>query len=168
MAEALGAGILQTCLNSSFDTDGEGLGTLRALRDLYMHGYGVPVQEEQHHKLAAAIYSNFSMEPATPAEVALGYEGVSSFFGPNAHFDSKTGLRDEMLIGLPAASITPLATYRALVRIGHRLEEAAECVMSGPRDDASESKFVKTVERWWDKRGGLPEGDEPAPSLIPV
>lgn len=35
----------KTCLRTKFDSNGRGFETLRRLRDLYMHGYGVPVRE---------------------------------------------------------------------------------------------------------------------------
>lgn len=147
----------KTCLKNPFDPNKGGLGTLRALRDLYVHGYGVPVKEEQQHKLAGALHREFGVEPASPEEVAHGYKGVASFFGEHARFDPQEGLRDDMYFGLPQANVTPLATYRALRRIGDRVSEAARAVMTGPLDDASSSKFIQVVEDWWQKHGGIPE-----------
>ncbi|MFC8501298.1 hypothetical protein ACFUC1_02990 [Pedococcus sp. NPDC057267] len=146
----------RTCLNVEFDPEASGMGTLRSLRDLYVHGYGVPVHEEHQHELAAALAQHFSAEPPTQEETNLGYEGVASFFGPDARFDAETGVTDDIRFGLPEANVTPLATYRALNRIGERVTGAATAVLSGPRNDVQSSRFVKTVSAWWQRQGGLP------------
>ncbi|TPG14034.1 hypothetical protein EAH86_17675 [Pedococcus bigeumensis] len=62
-----------------------------------------------------------------------------------------------MYFGLPQANVTPLATYRALRRIGDSVSEAARAVVTGPLDDASSSKFIRIVVTWWEKNGGIPE-----------
>lgn len=147
----------RTCLRTKFDSNGRGFETLRRLRDLYMHGYGVPVREADLHTLAASLHREFEPSKLTAEEAELGYEGVASFFGPHAIYDAETGVRDQLLFGLPAANITPLACFRALERIRSHICEAAEAVLNGTRDDVASSRFVKKVERWWEQRGGYVE-----------
>lgn len=147
----------KTCLEVKFDPDDDGFGPLRQLRDASIHGYGVPVIADQQHKLAARLHEHFDPSVVTAEEIELGYEGTASFFGEDATFDRREGLRSTLLMGLPAANLTPVATYRALVRIGAHVDGAAKAVLSGPRHDVGASKFVKMVEKWWTERGGIPD-----------
>lgn len=147
----------RTCLQKPFNTNSNGFGELREIRDLYAHGYGVPVTREAQERLAARLHSKFDFSPPSATEIALGYSGAASFFGETATYDAKEGLRDLLMMRLPAANLTPVATHRALDRLRTHVHRAVEAVRGGIRDDYRQSKYIRTVVRWWEKNGGTPE-----------
>lgn len=140
----------RTVLNQRFDSYGNGFGPLRSLRDVYIHGYGVPVEADSQGVLARSLHQALDMSSLTAEEEALGYGGEPGFFGPYAKYHPKTGLTDTLVSGVPAADLSPVSTYRALKRIGEHVVLASEAVMSGPRDDLENSRFIKMVAKYWD------------------
>jgi hypothetical protein len=155
------AAFYKTCLNVRFDPASGGFGALRSLRDLYSHGYGVPVRAAEHQKLARILHQHFDTSDPTSEEAALGYTGPASFFGPYAEFDHENGIRDTVMLGLPEANLTPVIVYRALLRVRDHVIAAETAVSGGLRTDAASSKFATLVTSWWERQGG-PKDASPA------
>lgn len=142
----------KTSLVEPFEIDGNGFRALQGLRDAITHGYGVPVTEQAQQDLARGLYRWFDTGPITDEERELGYHGEASFFGDNATYDAATGLTSRLLHGVPAASPTPLATYRALRALGPHVQAAAEAVRGG-LCDVEGTKFAKKVRAFWEAGG---------------
>lgn len=133
--------------------EGNGFGTLRGLRDLYTHGYGIPTTESRRTKLARKLYSQFDTSPLKSEEEALGYSGSAYFFGEETEFSPKTQALVKQTFMPTRADISPLATYRVLKRIREHIERIHAALAKGLRPEAeltaSENKFVAAVEAWW-------------------
>lgn len=133
--------------------DANGFGTIRQLRDLYTHGYGIPTTEDRRTHLARKLYSQFDTGPLTEGEQALGYSGSAYFFGHGTEYSRTT----QELTGQPftstRADISPLATYRVLKRIREHIEQLHVALEDGLRPEAeltaADNKFVAAVEAWW-------------------
>lgn len=145
-----------TCLKRKFDPGAGGFGALRALRDLYAHGYGVPVDPGDLQALARRLYGAFSSAPPTREEVDLGIDGTMSFFGEHAKFSHQDGLVEGFFFRLPEAELSPRAVHRSIETIRSTVAEARAAVVAGTVDDVSATRFVRTVSRYWEQRGGIP------------
>lgn len=139
---------------SSFNIDGNGFGTVRSLRNLYSHGYGIPATEARRNDLALKLYSQFDTGPLTPEEEKLGYTGDVYFFGDDVRFSSRTQELDAGSFVAKRADISPLATYRLLNRIKMHIEAAHGALSGGVTMNltAKNNSFVETVEKWWAKK----------------
>lgn len=137
----------ETCLNTPFDTDGGGFGTVRDLRDLYVHGYGIPGTEERRAWLAERLHEEFGAPP-TEAESSLGYSSDIYFFGEWSEYSPETASLTTRSWGRKHADMSPLATYRILVGIRAHVEAAFAAMTDGVREELTPetSKFVKSFE----------------------
>lgn len=134
-----------------FKTDGNGFGTLRSLRDLYSHGYGIPATETRRDNLVRKLYNQFDTSPITAEEADLGYTGEAYFFGDDAQYSPSTQRLERTLFMPLRADISPLATYRVLQRIRVHIENAHAALSQGLKANmtADNNKFVALVEKWW-------------------
>lgn len=146
----------RTCLKRKFDPDAGGFGALRALRDLYAHGYGVPVEPSELQALARRLYGALPSAPPTRAEIDLGFDGAMSFFGEHAKFSHQDGLVEGFFFRLPKAELTPLAVHRSIECVRSTIAEAGASVVGGTVDDVSATRFARTVSTFWERRGGIP------------
>lgn len=145
----------KTTLTTPFIVDGDGFGALRDLRDLYVHGYGVPALESRRQTLARRLYSQMDTSPRTSAEEMLGYEDKVYFFGDRSRFSAAT----RTLEGVDAfatrqADVSPLAAYRLLESMRAHAHAAHAAILGGFRLnlDATTCAFVKTASTWWTKQ----------------
>lgn len=145
----------KTILNTPFSVSGFGFGSLRDLRDLYSHGYGVPATEERRNKLAARLFADFKPTPPTPKERALGYTERPYWFGRYSEFNSKRQVLEADWFESGQADVSELACYRALEAIRAFVAAAEIAVAHGYRAgiDETNNKYVKVVSEWWAKQG---------------
>jgi hypothetical protein len=137
-----------------FKTDSNGFGTLRSLRDLYTHGYGIPATEKRRENLVKKLYNQFDTGPITAEETQLGYMGEAYFFGSDALYSSKTQKLERTFFMPLRADISPVATYRMLQQIRSHIAAAHAALSDGLQSDitAANNKFVAAVETWWDTK----------------
>jgi hypothetical protein len=157
----------KTALVTPFKTAGSGFGTLRSLRDLYVHGYGIPTTEERRTTLARKLYNQFDTGPITSSEAAAGYQGDAYFFGSGAAFSPKTNVLESSVFDSKRADISALATYRVLEALRSHFAAAFSALSDGLREDSvlTASKFTTAVDAWWSERS---ERDQKAPDASPV
>ena len=106
-----------TVLKTPFSVKSYGFGSLRDLRDLYAHGYGVPATDQRRNKLAARLFSDFKATSASSEERALGYTERAYWFGRYSDFDTKTKELTADWLDSGQADVSELACYRALQAI---------------------------------------------------
>jgi hypothetical protein len=140
---------------TGFSTNSNGFSTLRSLRDLYAHGYGIPSTNERRQKLARSLYAQFDTGPITAKETALGYTGDAYFFGQETQYSPRTQTLETTGFGAKRADVSLLATYRVLERIRDHIQEAHAALSNGlhPKLDAGNNDFVKHVAHWWSQTG---------------
>lgn len=143
----------KTCLITPFNTSSNGFGALRELRDIYVHGYGIPTTDERRNKLAGRLHREFGDAEPTAQEMALGYEGTAYYFGRYAKYSPQTQRLESEFFFHKSADLSPLSTYRSLTRIGMHIKEAHAAVEAGVRDDITleNCKFARIYDEW-DKR----------------
>jgi hypothetical protein len=148
----------KTCLVTPFSTSSNGFGPLRDLRDLYVHGYGITTNEDRRLTLAQKLYEAFGDSEPTDEEKALGYHGTSYYFGEYARYAPETKSFVSAFFWQKNANLSPLSTYRALIRIQEHVTDAHAALGNGVREDlsADNSKFVRDFEKW-EKRQPKPE-----------
>ncbi|VXB72058.1 hypothetical protein [Frigoribacterium sp. 9N] len=144
----------KTVLVARFNSEGSGFGALRSLRDLYVHGYGIPVTETRREALARSLYNQFTTARITPAESSLGYKGEAYFFGDDAEFSKKTQTLESAFFTSKRADISPLMTFRVLEQMRSHFADAHAAFDKGlvTSSDVNNSKYVKAVEAWWAKQ----------------
>ena len=137
-----------------FNVGSNGFASLRLLRDLYTHGYGVPATKPKRDRLAQLLYDQFDTSPITPDEEALGYSGSAYFFGHGATYSTKTRELQVEFFARMKADISALATFRALEQLRRHVEAAPAAFGDGYVEDvdASNNKFAKTVVKWWEEK----------------
>jgi hypothetical protein len=135
-----------------FNTDSNGFGALRDLRDLYSHGYGIPTTDKRRETLARKLYNQFDTGSITAAESGLGYTGEAYFFGDSVEFDKKTNTLKARWLMAKRADISPLATFRVLEAIRGHVTGAHTALARGLKEEltAESSRFVKIANLWWD------------------
>lgn len=138
----------------AFNTSGNGFGALRQLRDLYVHGYGIPITTEKRNQLARKLYGSFPPTAPTDKEVRLGYSMPVYFFGEDTRFSSQTKSLEAGLLSSMRADVSPLATFRALERIRDHVQDASATLQYGIRSDTTPAieKFISMVTHWWDRQ----------------
>jgi len=136
----------KTCLVASFKVGGSGFSALRDLRDTYIHGYGLASSRERRTALAQSLYQGTDTSPITPEETALGYDGVVGYFGAATY--TKGDLHPG-IDGLLTASITPLATHRAIKQIRSHIASAHAAIEQGvkPGQTSANNKFCRELAR---------------------
>lgn len=140
-------------LNTPFHVNTNGFGSLRDLRDLYAHGYGIPSTEERRTALARRLYSDFPATPATSDERALGYLGDAYWFGKYTTFDSKTQSLVSDLFLTKNADVSELAAYRALKAIETHVDLLEKAVWNGVFPEIpDDNRFLARAEKWWTTR----------------
>lgn len=144
----------KTVLTTPFLVDGNGFGALRDLRDLYVHGYGVPATESRREKLAHALWGEFDTTKIRPDEEALGYEGEVYFFGDRTTYSSATRTLEGDAFSSRRADVSALATYRLLLAMRDHVHDGFAAVHGGFRSGLTDAtcKFVKVVNAWWAKQ----------------
>ena len=122
---------------------------MRDLRDLYMHGYGVPATEQRRVTLAQKLHSTVDRASATDAERALGYSGEVYFFGEHSTYSP----RDKAVLGRfdphRRADLSPLAAHRLLRSARDYVHAAHAAVLSGARPNltADNCELIRVVQR---------------------
>lgn len=145
-------------LNAPFHVNTNGFGSLRALRDLYAHGYGVPATEDRRSRLAHRLHSDFPASPPTDDERTLGYQGDAYWFGQYTSYDPKAKLVVSDLFLSRNAAVSELAAYRALKAVERHVHLLEQAVWSGVIVDIPEdNKFFVVVEKWWSRQEGSPQ-----------
>lgn len=135
------------CLKSPFTVNGDGFGSLRSLRDMYVHGYGLASSPTQRTRLARKLYQETDVSPITSEEENAGYKGTVGYFG-SASLD-----RGELVPGPDGpltASLTPLAAHRAIRLIRTHIQKAHFAILQGVRQDQNRDNnrfFLKAGER---------------------
>lgn len=135
-------------LRQPTSTSENGFGSLRDLRDLYAHGYGVPTTEARRNQLAVRLYSDFPSKAPTVDERLLGYTGDAYWFGKYTSFDTKTRSLVSEIFSSKSADVSELAAYRALKSIEAHVQAVEQAVLHGLLPDLAETnEFFKAVER---------------------
>jgi len=130
------------------NTSANGFGSLRDLRDLYAHGYGVPASEARREKLAVRLYSDFPTKGSTADERFLGYNGDAYWFGKYTTFDTKTRSLVSEIFSSRNADVSELAAYRALKSIEAHVQAVEQAVLHGVLTELAEpNPYFKAVER---------------------
>lgn len=136
-----------SCLVTPFRTGSNGFRALREMRDMYVHGYGIPVTNESRVTLAQRLYEAFGDAEPTTAEIELGYKGAAYYFGEYTKYVPSTKTLESTMLSAGGADLSPLATYRSMVRIREHIAAAYESLSHGLLDDISETAFAKIIER---------------------
>ncbi|MGE3193345.1 MAG: hypothetical protein AB7K08_07765 [Microbacteriaceae bacterium] len=140
-------------LNTPFHVNSNGFGSLRDLRDLYAHGYGVPATEARRDRLAVRLYSDFPSSPPNAEEASRGYIGDAYWFGKYTSFDTRSKSLVSDLFLSRNADVSELAAYRALNSIGTHVHALEMAVWNGVITDISEdNRFFRKVDDWWNQR----------------
>lgn len=137
---------------AAFKVDGNGFGAVRALRDLYVHGYGIPATDERRDRLAKKLYNQFNTKPVTTEEQDAGYSGEAYFFGDDVAFSPKTQtLEPSGFWASKRADISPLATYRVIRELRAHVHAAHDALTVGVTDEAAfdRSRYKRVVQEWW-------------------
>lgn len=136
----------KTCLVTPFKVGGNGFSALRDLRDTYVHGYGLASSRERRNELAQRLYQGTDTSPITPEETELGYDGVVGFFGAATY--TKGDLHPG-IDGRLTASITALATHRAIKQIRSHIASAHAAIEQGvkPGQTSANNKFCRELAR---------------------
>ncbi len=145
-------------LVTPFVTSSDGFGALRDLRDLYVHGYGIPATEGRRLTLAQKLHEAFGDSEPTDEERALGYRGASYYFGEYAKYSPETRSFTSETWHRRNANLSPLSTYRSLARIRRHIAAAYAALGDGIRDDITieNCKFAREYDKW-EKRQARPE-----------
>lgn len=158
----------KSVLKTPFRTNSGAFSAMRGLRDLYIHGYGVPATEKRRSRLAERLYQFIDRGPATQPERDLGYEGQVYFFGWDSSFSPSKRAVTPSWTSSGRADISPLAAYRMLMAAKAHVHAAYCAFDDGFHDDLDEEepKFIKTVLREEARRfPPVPEPDSKAPSV---
>jgi hypothetical protein len=144
----LEAKFFKSVLRMPVNTSANGFGSLRALRDLYAHGYGVPATAARRDKLAARLYSDFPANGPSFDERLLGYRGDAYWFGKYTSFDTKTSSLVSEILSSKNADVSELAAYRALRSIESHVQAVEQAVINGVHTNLSDTNaFLKAAER---------------------
>ncbi|REJ05168.1 hypothetical protein DY023_11395 [Microbacterium bovistercoris] len=137
----------RTVLKTPYRTDSELFAAIRALRDLYAHGYGVPATEQRRTRIAEVLHRHVDAGPATDGETRLGYGGGVYFFGWDSSYSTMQRKVTSGWSMSRRADISPLATYRLLIATKEHVHAAYAALMGGFHDDLDEAncKFIKIV-----------------------
>lgn len=138
----------KSVLREPANTSANGFGSLRDLRDLYAHGYGVPATGARREKLAARLYSDFPAKGPTADEHLLGYRGDAYWFGKYTTFDTKTRSLVSDVFSSRNADVSELAAYRALRSIESHVQAVEQAVLRGVHIDLPDTNpFLRAAER---------------------
>ena len=139
----------KSCPPEPFHTASNGFGALRDLRDLYVHGYGEPHTEDRRQSLARKLHDALGDTEPTDEEKALGYRGAASYFSEYANYDRDNDSFIGTFITDRNANLSPLSTYRSLLRIREHITAASKSLDRGVKKNlsAENSRFVREFEK---------------------
>ncbi len=119
------------------------------LRDLYAHGYGEPLSENNATSLARELWMLARAdEGPTPEESRMGFGESAHLFGPFDRYSPKTGI-EALAFSKARFSLSPLATLRLLAHIRRAMSAVFEASSWWVREDLSpeNSAFVRNWEK---------------------